>query len=418
MTSEIISIGDELLIGQVINTNQAFIAQQLNSVGVTVEAMTTVGDSETAILTAFKKAFESHDVVTVTGGLGPTHDDITRAVVCKFFNTDLIINEEALQRIKQVFEKRGIALIKINEEQALVPRGCTVIQNLQGTAPGYLFERNGKYCIVMPGVPSEMKGMMESFVVPFLSQKKTGLVIRHRTLKTTGIAESLLANHIGPTEHLFAPNSGITLAYLPSFTGVRLRITSHASTIEEAEKKIKDVESKIRAKAEKYIYAADEEELEETLGKLLTERKLTISVAESFTGGLITDRLTNVPGSSDYFERGVITYSNDSKVAELGVPISFIEKFGAVSKEVAEAMALGIRTKSNTDIGLSSTGIAGPSGGTAEKPVGLAWIGYSDHTGTIALKFNFGEGRKRVKERAAQAALELARRKLLKMEQS
>ncbi|MBI3578753.1 MAG: competence/damage-inducible protein A, partial [Ignavibacteriales bacterium] len=382
------------------------------------EAMTTVGDSEAAILTAFKNAFEGHDVVTVTGGLGPTHDDITRAAVCKFFNTDLVINDEALQRIKLIFEKRGIALIKINEEQALVPRGCTVIQNLQGTAPGYLFERNGKYFFVMPGVPSEMKGMMENFVIPFFSQKKTGLVIRHRTLKTTGIAESILAHHIGPVENLFTPNSGITLAYLPSFTGVRLRITSHASTIEEAEKKTKDVELKIRANAEKYIYGTDEEDLEETLGKLLTERKLTIAVAESFTGGLIADRITNVPGSSNYFERGMITYSNDSKMADLGVPISFIEKFGAVSKEVAEAMAFGIRTKSNTDIGLSTTGIAGPTGGTAEKPVGLAWIGYSDHHVTIALKFNFGEGRKRVKERAAQAALELVRRKLLRIEHS
>lgn len=418
MTSEIISIGDELLIGQVINTNQAFIAEKLNSAGISVESMTTVGDNESAILTAFKKAFENHDVVTVTGGLGPTHDDITRAAVCKFFNTDLVVNDEALQRIKQIFEQRGIALIKINEEQALVPRGCTVIQNFQGTAPGYLFERNSKYFIVMPGVPAEMRGMMESFVVPFFLKKKTGLVIRHRTLKTTGIAESMLANQIGPTENLFAHDSGVTLAYLPSFTGVRLRITSHASTIEEADRKIKDVELKIRAKAEKYLYGTDEEELEEVLGRLLTERKLTISVAESFTGGLITDRLTNVPGSSNYFERGIVTYSNDSKITELGVPISFIEKFGAVSKEVAEAMALGIRTKSNTDIGLSTTGIAGPSGGTAEKSVGLAWIGYSDHTGTLALKFNFGEGRKRVKERAAQAALELVRRKLLKIEPS
>lgn len=416
MKAEILSIGDELLIGQVINSNASYIASQLNSVGIFADRMTTVGDSEDAILDAFAKAFDTHDVVTVTGGLGPTHDDITRAAVCKFFKTDLIVNEEALERIKQRFKLRDIALIKRNEDQALVPRGCTAIQNLHGTAPGYLFKRDRRYFIVMPGVPGEMRGMMDEFVVPYFEKKGTGTSILHRTLKTTGIAESLLAEQIGEINALFDPDSGTTLAFLPSATGVRLRISVRASSREEAKRLVGDVELKLRSKAGRYIYGTDSEDLEEVLGKILAERRLTISVAESCTGGLIADRFTNVSGSSNYFERGIVTYSNESKIMELGVPREHIDLHGAVSREVAEAMAFGVRSKSNTDIGLSTTGIAGPTGGTSEKPVGLVWIGYSDHHQTLALRFNFASDRRSFKERASQAALELVRRKLLKIE--
>jgi len=416
LKAEIVSIGDELLIGQVVNSNASYIAGQLNTVGISIDKMTTVGDSEPAILGAFDTAMKENDVVTVTGGLGPTHDDITRAAVCKFFRTELVVNEEALENIKQRFAKRDIALIKRNEEQALVPRGCTVIQNRHGTAPGYLFEEKGKYFIVMPGVPGEMKGMMDEFVVPFFAQKKTGTSILHRTLKTTGIAESLLAEKIGETETLFAANSGCTLAYLPSAMGVRLRISVKAGSRTEAEDLVRGIEAKIRSKVERYIYGTDTEELEDILGKMLTERKLSIGVAESCTGGLIADRITNVSGSSNYFERGIVTYSNGSKISELGVPRSAIAQHGAVSREVAEAMAFGIRTKSNTDIGVSTTGVAGPTGGSPEKPVGLVWIGYSDKSQTIALRFNFASDRRTFKERTSQAALDLVRRKLLKLD--
>jgi nicotinamide-nucleotide amidase len=416
MRAEIISIGDELLIGQVINTNQAYIAEQLNAVGVAVARMTTVADNEALILNAFEDAFGRHEIVIVTGGLGPTHDDVTRKAVCEFFQRDLVVDEEALERVREFFARRGIAPRKINEDQALVPRGCTVLQNLQGTAPGYLFERERKYFIVMPGVPFEMKAMVQNSVVPFLSGRSTGTVIQHRTLKTTGIGESFLAGQIGDVHEIFPPNSGITLAFLPSPLGTRLRISVRTKSLEDAKKKIGVVEEKLRARASKYIYGADEEELEDVVGKLLTERKLTLSVAESCTGGLIADRITNVPGSSNYFERGMITYSNESKVAELDVPFALIQEHGAVSREVSEAMASGVRMKSGTDIGLSTTGIAGPSGGTMEKPVGLVWIGYSDEHKTFALRFNFGEVRRRVKERASQAALELVRRRLLNID--
>jgi len=416
MRAEVISVGDELLIGQVINSNQAYIGEQLSSVGIIVARMTTVGDDRVEMLRSFESALSSHDLVIVTGGLGPTHDDITKNVVCEFFQTDLVVNEEALQRVREIFRKRGVEPRKINEDQALVPRSCTVIQNFNGTAPGYLFEREGKYFIVMPGVPFEMKAMMLNFVVPFLAERASGIVIRHQMLKTTGIGESFLAEQIGDVNGLFAPDSGVSLAFLPSPIGTRLRITARGKSVDEVTETIRAVEERIREKAGKYIYGANEDELEDIVGRLLTERRLTIAVAESCTGGLIMDRLTDVPGSSNYFERGAITYSNASKTAELGVPEELIRQHGAVSREVAEAMASGIRVKANTDIGISTTGIAGPTGATPEKPVGLVWIGYSDSSETLALKFNFGDDRRRVKERAAQAALELVRRKLLRLD--
>lgn len=415
MRAEILSIGDELLIGQVINSNAATIATQLNAVGIDVGKMTTVGDNQRDILDAFDRSFREFDVVTVTGGLGPTHDDITRDAVCKFFTTDLVQNEEALRNIKERLAHRRIAPLPRNLDQALVPRGCTVIQNRFGTAPGYLFEKESKYFIVMPGVPHEMKGMMDNFVMPLFSSRVTGTCIVHRTLKATGVAESTLAEEIGDVQGLFAADSGASLAFLPGPMGVRLRISVRASSHDAAERLVRDVEKKIRAKAERYIYGSDDEEMEHTIGRILFERKLTISVAESCTGGLIADRLTNVSGSSNYFERGLVTYSNDAKCAELGVPRSFIERHGAVSREVAEAMAAGVRSKCNTDIGISTTGIAGPTGGTEEKPVGLVWIGYSDRSETVALRFNFPVDRRMFKERASQAALDLARRKLLRI---
>ncbi len=416
MNAEIISIGDELLIGQVVNTNQAFIAEHLNTVGISVARMTTVRDREQEILESFTEAWKTHDIVLVTGGLGPTHDDITRSVVCKFFDTSLVKNEEALENVKRLFSSRGLPLNALSEHQALVPNGCTVIQNSQGTAPGYLFEKGGKTMIVMPGVPFEMTAMMEDFVLPHFSRNVKGLVVRHRTLKTTGIGESMLAEKIGEIGALFKASSGITLAFLPSPMGVRLRISVRTSSNAEAERALSEVEVKLRAKADKYIYGTEKEELENVVGRFLMERRMTIAVAESCTGGLIMDRLTDVPGSSAYFLHGEVVYSNESKIARLGIPEEILNRHGAVSREVAEALAAGVRMQSGTDIGVSTTGIAGPSGGTSEKPVGLLWIGFSDKQTTFALKFSFGNNRRRFKERASQAALELVRRKLLKID--
>lgn len=412
MKAEILTIGDELLIGQVINTNQAYIAEKLNSIGISVERMTTVGDDMAAILASFAEARSRTDVCIVTGGLGPTHDDITREGVCQFFVTDLVVDKEVRKHVGELLKKRNLAWTASHESQTLVPRKAKVVPNPVGTAPGMLFDHDKKYFIVLPGVPYEMKEMIDQSVIPYLAGKVEGSVIRHLTLRTSGVAESLLAQQLGDIDEIVR---GAKLAFLPSATGVRMRITVQERTDATADAKVRQVEQRIRARAQKYIYGINDEELEEALGKILTEKKLTIAVAESCTGGLITDRLTDVSGSSNYFRQGVIAYSNESKTKLLGVPEEMITAHGAVSKEVAEAMAAGIRTVAGTDIGLSTTGIAGPTGGSLSKPVGLVWIGYSDKNTTLALKFTLGDNRRRTKERAAQAALELVRRKLLQI---
>jgi nicotinamide-nucleotide amidase len=413
MFSYIISIGDELLIGQVINSNAAFIAQQLNSVGISVRKVLTVGDNESDILNAFHEGYNNADVVIVTGGLGPTHDDITKKLVCKFFQTDLVLHQESLENVRQIFQRRNLEFRKEAEEQAMVPRGAIVILNKRGTAPGIFFENDNKYFIVMPGVPSEMELMMTNIVIPFFKKQSNALIL-HRTLNTTGIPESFLAQKLEGVLSLLHANA--TLAYLPSIHGVRLRISVRGNDANSCQKKIDEIESFIRSHAEKYIYSTDDETFEQVIGKIMTEKNFTLAVAESCTGGLIVHRITNVSGSSNYLERAYVTYSNESKISLLGVSDDLIKQHGAVSKEVAEAMARGARERAKTDIGLSTTGIAGPTGGTPEKPVGLVWIGYSDKNETLALKFHLGEERLRIKERASQAALELLRRKLLKKE--
>ena len=420
MKAEIITIGDELLIGQVINTNQAYIAEKLNAVGVFVERMTTIGDNRRDILEAFTVAWSRCDVVCVTGGLGPTHDDITKKMVCEFFQCDLVQNESVMTNVKTLMAQRNIAWNKSTEEQTLVPRKCKVLQNRVGTAPGMLFEeslgKTKKYFIVMPGVPFEMKSIVDEELIPYLRKENFGTIVRHRTLKTTGISESALAAEIGSIEEIIGTDGTTTLAFLPNPMGTKLRITVREKDADVADAKLKSAEEKIKAKARKYIYSIDEMDLEDVVGAMLTERKLTIAVAESCTGGMIANRITNVSGSSAYFNRAFVTYSDKSKTELLSVPKELISARGAVSREVAEAMAIGARANAGVDIALSTTGIAGPTGGTAEKPVGLVWIGYADANGAVALKFNLGEHRLRFKERASQAALELLRRKLLKLD--
>lgn len=414
MQASIISIGDELLVGQVVNTNASFIANELNKIGIIVKNILAVGDNERDILNSFEKYFLENDIVLVTGGLGPTHDDITKKAVCKFFNVKLYQSSEIKERIKRILSYRNIKWNAAAEEQTFVPENCTIIPNNLGTAAGFLFERKEKYFIVMPGVPYEMQDMMINFVIPFLSSKRKGDMIVHKTLRTTGITEAALSELIGDIEALLINNNQVssTLAFLPSPAGVNLRITAKSLKNEYAKETLNEIERKIRAKAEYYIYGIESEDLESVVGKLLIERNLKIAVAESCTGGLIADKITNISGSSKYFERGIVAYSNQSKIEILGVKEELIVKYGAVSEEVAKAMAEGIRLISKTDIGISTTGIAGPTGGSVEKPVGLVWIGYSDAGETFALKNNFGNDRLLIKIRAAQAALNLVRLKL------
>ncbi len=414
MKSYIITIGDEILIGQVLNTNAAYLGEQLSSAGIPTETMSVVGDDEDRIIEELTRAWNSADLIMVTGGLGPTHDDVTRSAVCRFFDTDLIFNTSVRDHVRQLLQRRNYRWTKAAEDQALVPRIAIPIPNRHGTAPGYWIEKDSRICCVMPGVPYEMRSMVEDFVLGKLSDFRKDSIIRHRVIKTTGIPESFLAEKLGEVPILTGGKA--KLAFLPSPLGVRLRITAHATSVSEADSVLNEIENRIREKAEKYIYAVGEVDLEATLGALLRERRLTVAVAESCTGGLIGDRLTDIPGSSEYFLGGVIAYSNDLKIRQLNVPSELIQSYGAVSKETAIAMAEGVRTMVGAYAGISVTGIAGPSGGTPEKPVGLVWIGYADSEHSMAMMFNFGDDRRRVKERATQAALELLRRKILRIE--
>ncbi|HSQ76043.1 MAG TPA: competence/damage-inducible protein A [Bacteroidota bacterium] len=410
MTCEILTIGDELLIGQIINTNQAFIAEQLNLINVRVARMTTVGDEMQEILDAFAEAWQRHDIVIVTGGLGPTHDDITKKAVCTFFDTDLVQNEEVRAHVQEFMDRRKRPWSPSAEEQTMVPRKAEVIWNPLGTAPGMLFAEGDKRFIVLPGVPYEMKEMILHSVLPLVALMVHDSVIRHRTLRTTGIAESDLSAALGDIDQLLR---GARLAFLPSPAGVKLRITVFDTDAASADRKVQEVEGRIREKVQKYIYGTGKEELQEALGRLLLELRKTIAVAESCTGGLILELLTSISGSSAYVDRGAVTYSNRSKTEMLGVSPGLINTHGAVSREVAEAMASGIRHTAGTDIGLSVTGIAGPTGATPEKPVGLVWVGYADSSCSLAVKHQFVGTRETIRERAAAAAMELVRRKLL-----
>lgn len=413
MKAEIITIGDELLIGQVINTNQAYIADQLSSAGVGISKMTTVGDDQARIQEAFREAWNRTDFVIVTGGLGPTHDDITKKVFCTFFVTGLQSNEGVRRHIEVLLAKRNLQWTPATEEQTLVPANCRVLHNPLGTAPGLLHEDGEKIFVILPGVPYEMKAIVDGSLMPIVRARASGSAIRHRTLCATGIGESMIASRLGNVAELI---EGASLAFLPSPFGVRLRITVGAPDRQTADDVIARVEKRIRDKVQKYIYGVDNEQLEEVVGRLLRERSMTIAAAESCTGGLIADRLTNISGSSDYFERGLVTYSNRSKIELLGVPEATIARHGAVSKEVAEAMAVGVRRMAGTEVGISTTGIAGPTGGTLEKPVGLVWIGLADGNGSLAVRFTFGDDRILVKQRASQAALELVRRRVMNIE--
>ncbi|AFH49039.1 Competence/damage-inducible protein CinA [Ignavibacterium album JCM 16511] len=412
MKAYLISIGDELLIGQTINTNVAYIGNALSDINIEVIESSVVGDNLDSILSELSKAASIADLIVITGGLGPTHDDITRSAIVKYFNTELVRNNEVLEDINQFFAKRGRTVTELNASQALVPKIATPIRNKRGTAPGMWIEQKGKIYIVMPGVPFEMKGMMEDFVIPKLSEmtKGNGVVIKKLILQTTGIPESNLFERLGNLDELL---QGAQMAFLPSQYGVKLRITVKEKDETLALNRLNEIEQKIRTKVGRYIYARGNETLEEVIGRILADRGLTIAIAESCTGGEVCSRITNVSGSSKYFERGIVTYSNASKVELLKVNEDTLAEFGAVSREVAMQMAEGVRAASGTDIGISTTGILGPTGATTNKPVGLVYIGYCDDKVCTAKKFLFGDDRILNKQRATQAALEMLRRQLL-----
>jgi nicotinamide-nucleotide amidase len=411
MNASIITIGDEILIGQTLNTNAAYIGEEISNLNITISKVSVIGDDESSILNELTQTWALNDIIIVSGGLGPTHDDITLSCIAKFFNTELIKNEEILQNIKEIFAKRGRVMSEINEKQAFVPKISIPIKNYSGTAPGIWIEKDKKIFAALPGVPYEMKAMMHDFVLPKLNEKITGNgCIKRTTLLTTGIPESALFERLGNLEELL---KDAKLAFLPSQYGVKMRITVSSESEETASNKISEIEQKIRSLVGRYIYGKNNDSLEAVIGRLLSERGLTIAVAESCTGGNIMNLLTNISGSSNYVERGFVTYSDGSKVELLKVDEDTLIKYGSVSLEVARQMAEGVKAVSGTDIGLVATGIMGPTGASNGKPVGLVYIGICDEKVCTAKKFLFGDNRLLNKERTTYAALEMLRRHLL-----
>lgn len=411
MKIHVITIGDEILIGQTLNTNAAYIGELLNSNNYSLSSTSVVGDNEKEIEDEIRRCIQENDIVICTGGLGPTHDDVTLKAVADSFDTELIENEEVLEDIQKFFEMRDRKLTDINRKQATVPKISTPIRNENGTAPGIWIEKDKKIFAAVPGVPLEMRAMMNDFVLPKIKELvPSKLIKKQTTLITTGIPESFLYEEIKGIDDVIDKGK---LAFLPSQFGVKIRLTAVDENESIADETIFEVEQQIRAKLGRYIYGRDNQTLEEVVGKLLNDRGLTIAVAESCTGGLISSRITNVSGSSKYFERSMITYSNGAKVELLGIDEDLILKYGAVSLEVARLMAEGIKGVSGTDIGLSVTGIMGPTGASENKPVGLVYIGICDDNVCTAKEFHFGENRLLNKDRTSQAALEMLRRNLL-----
>jgi nicotinamide-nucleotide amidase len=405
MTAEIISIGDELLIGQVVNTNASWMSQALGKIGVAVRHVVTVGDDGEDIKSALAVAIQRADLVLLTGGLGPTHDDITKKVVAEFFDSpDMRRDEQVLAHVRELFAKRNLAMHPVNEDQALVPEKAKVLWNGIGTAPGLLFERDGRLCAVMPGVPAEMRYIMTESLLPVVRERVRDSVIVHRTIRTVGIAESALFVKLSPIKEI---EKYARIAFLPTYMSVDVRLSVQARNQTEAQQRIAAAEKIVLEKAGEVVFGFDEETIDAVIGRLLTERKETLAVAESCTGGWVANRITNVSGSSNYFDRGIITYSNAAKMEQLGVLEELLKEYGAVSEQTARAMAEGVRRVAKTTYGLSTTGIAGPAGGTPEKPVGLVWIGLATSQETVTKKFIYTQDRLVNKERFSQAALYL-----------
>lgn len=412
MKLDILSIGDELLIGHTLNTNAFWMAKQLNEIGFEVRQQTTISDEHEHIRDTVDNALNFSDVVLITGGLGPTNDDLTMPVLNEYFGGRLVTDEKVYQHIQQLVEGRGFTMNANNKQQAVVPDNCTVIFNKLGTAPGLWFEKEGKVVVAMPGVPHEMKAMVTDQVIPRLKEKYHLPEIVHRMVYTQGIIESVLAEKIGAWEQQLP--SDIKLAYLPSPGIVKLRLTAVGDDRGAVERLIEGEVNKLQGIIPDCIYAVDERSLEEVVGQLLKESGKTIAVAESCTGGYISHLITKVPGSSTYYKGSVVPYANEIKEQELHIDKNLILAHGAVSKAVVEQMAQNVRAKFQTDFALATSGIAGPTGGSVEKPVGTVWIGIAYEGGVEASVYQLGKDREVTIRRTARTALGLLKDKLSK----
>jgi len=391
VSCSIITIGDEILYGHILDTNSKWLSQELNEIGVKIIEKKSIGDDYDQIKNSVKISLSNYDITILTGGLGPTNDDITKNCLNDYFNGKLINHEKTLNHIKKIFEKRNLEFTTKNKNQALVPDTCKVLHNKYGTAPGMVFKDGNGILISLPGVPFEMKSLFEDECKKVIFNNFDLPKIYHRMIKTVGIGESWLSDLIQNWENNLAKN--IKLAYLPSIGRVKLRLTGFGDDEKTIKNAIRKEEEKLIPIIDKYVFGYDSDELENIIGDQLKSKKQDLSIAESCTGGYVSNLITSVPGSSKYFKGSLIAYSNEIKIKELGVSAENINNFGAVSKEVVEEMAENIRVKFNTSIGIASSGIAGPGGGTKDKPVGTVWVAYSDKKITVSKKLNLTERR-------------------------
>lgn len=413
MQAEIITIGDEILIGQILDSNSKWIAVELNKIGVSVYQITSIQDDKQHILKAIKEAQSNADIVIITGGLGPTKDDITKLTLAEYFNDTLILNEEILSHIEQMFAKINYPFTEVNRHQALVPSTCIPLKNEFGTAPGMWFCKKNKVVVSLPGVPFEMMGLMSQSVLPKLQATYNLPFILHKTIITYGMGESMLAEKIEDWENNLPVF--IKLAYLPSFGTVRLRLSAKGTTLEMLETAIALEMEKLTKLIPEIIVGFDENEtIEAVIGQLLTEKKLTLAVAESCTGGNIAKIITSVAGASNYFVGGIVAYSKLIKIKELQVDEKTIAENTVVSAQVAEEMAKGIQQKYQTDYAIATTGNAGPTADDTDKTVGTVFIAIATPTTIFSEEFFFGKPREKVIGRASNKALELLRKEILK----
>jgi nicotinamide-nucleotide amidase len=411
ITAEVMTIGDEILFGQITDTNTQWIGTELTNMGIRPIRKTSVGDSAEFILDALREALDRVNLVIITGGLGPTKDDITKHTLCKFFGTELEINEDALQLITAFFAKRGREMTELNRQQAALPKNCTYLQNDWGTAPGMWFEKDGKVVVSLPGVPYEMKNLMTYRVLPKLKGFFQTPIIRHKIIRTIGIGESFLAETIEAWEDSLPAH--IRLAYLPHFGQVRLRLTATGSDEEQIARELDNEVIRVMPLIGSYVYGYDEFEMEQVIGQMLLEDNATLSTAESCTGGFVAHKITSVPGSSRYFAGSVVAYDNAIKKEILGVSEEILLQHGAVSEETVKAMAEGVRKLMNTTYAVATSGIAGPDGGTPDKPVGTIWIACATPEVTTARLLKLTSHRSINTELTATFTLDLLRKSIL-----
>lgn len=410
MKAEILSIGTEILLGDIVNTNAQFLSKALADLGIDVYYQSVIGDNEERILKAFKDGFERADIIVTTGGLGPTQDDLTKELAAKYFNKELYLHKPTLEWIKDYLKIKDEEVLESNKKQAYIPEDSIILENKNGTAPGLIINENNKILIVLPGPPKEMKAMFNDKVLEYLSDL-TGYIIKSKTLRFLGIGESIIAKKV---DNIIKDSKNPTVApYAKDYEAI-LRITAKDKNEEICNKLIEEKCNEIKDILGEYIYGEDDDNIQGVVGKILCEKKLTISTAESCTGGMVAEALISFAGISEVFKEGVITYSNEAKIKRIGVKEETLKEYGAVSKETAKEMAEGVAALANTNIAISTTGIAGPGGGTEEKPVGLVYVCIYINGETIVEKLNLNGNREAIRRKATMNALNILRKELIK----